>query len=309
MSVKDCFRKAPEMKAYRKMTKKRPMRGLRLFKQKYLNKQGFYAFLAKIRLVREVSNCFNTLIINNDAINKVRLLEDKIETDRGIFNLSFLCRGRTYTQQCWYESRFKSHKRLYTVKEEKTLYLEAEVRSQCEEFEVRIDPFNHIRVSRNNCHYHLPVIKPVKAFMIDDKIKVKKIDVDFLNARLGVSVVLSASDPTEETIEELVKECVQKATVQMRNYIEGNSEAINERLTGIKGDGEFITPAGQRLLPNCICHRCGRPVFEPSHGCYVAYCVRCDEDLHRCEIDKVDPERYKDIYELNKEELYQILSE
>lgn len=291
-------------KTYRKMTKNRPMRGLRLFKQNYLTKQRFYAFLSKIRLVREVKFFDFFPITNNDYINSIRLLEDRIKTDRGVFNLSFYCTGIQYTNQWYYESIFKFHKRLYTVMDEESISIEAEVRSQCEEFEVRIDPFNHIRVnSRNN---KITVMPQFTVGEYDEPIKSKVITVDFKNTRFGTKVTLEA-DPTGSDIEDIVLECVQRAMVQIRNYIEGNSEAINERLTGVKADGEFLSPDGQRLLPNCICHRCGRPVFKSSVEGYTAQCVFCDEDLYGIEIEKVDPERYKDIYEFNKKLFYDYL--
>ena len=293
-------------KTYRKMTKKRPLRGFRLFKQKYLTKQRFYAFLAKIRLVHEVKFTDSSPIINNDYINKVRLLEDKIETDRGVFNLSFYCTGTRCTHKWHYESVFKPHRRLYTVSDEEDIYVEAEVRSQCEEFEVRLDPFNHIRANKK--HYRLFIHSPIQPLLGENKtqtVKTKSCTVNFLNARFGTNVTLKVGDTS--SIEDIVKECVQRAVVQMRNYIEGNSEAINERLTGVKADGEFLSPDGQRLLPNCVCHRCGRPVFKSSVEGYTAQCVFCDEDLYGIEIEKVDPERYKDIYEFNKKPFYDYL--
>lgn len=297
-------------KTYHKMTKKRSLRGLRLFAQKYFTKQRFYSFLAKINLVREVKHFSHSPILNNEFINKVRLLEDKIVTDRGIFNLSFHCIGETHLYQWWYESIFKPHKKLYVISDEKFIYVEAQVRSQCEEFEVRIDPFNHIRVPKQHCTVFLHQPAKPKSFLLQEELKFvapKKWTVDLLKARLGTKVTLKVN--TEgSTIEDTVKECVQKATVQLRNYIEGNSEAINEMITGVKADGEFISHDGQRLLPNTICHKCGSPVFKSSVDGYVAQCIVCDEDLYGIETCKLDPKVYEKVYEGNKTILYDILT-
>lgn len=299
-------------KTYRKMTKKHPLRGFILFKYKYLTKQRFYSLLAKIKLVREVRNNSTDYIRNNDFLNRVRLLESKIETDRGVFNLSYFCRGTIQRYKWWYESLFK-HKRLHTVLDEETIYIEAEVRAQCKEFEVRIDPFNHTRVSKQKPH--IVVFEHQEPCMLlealDENatktVRPKRVCVDFFNARMGTKVTLKAD--STDNIEEIVKECVQRATVQMRNYIEGHSAEINERLTGVKFDGEFHTKEGKRLLLNCVCHKCGRPVFESSVEGYTAQCVFCDEDLYSIEVKKIDPVMYEDIYKFNKIPLYRILSE
>lgn len=297
-------------KTYHRMTQRSPFRGFKLFKQKYLTDQRFYAFLAKLKLVREVKQFHTFPILNNDYINKVRLLEDKIFTDRGVFSTSFYCIGEKHISQWWYESIFKSHKKLFTVMDEESIYVKTEVRAQCEEFEVRLDPYNHIKVKKSSPYISVLKQPTFTDFITDieetgNVVNVERKTINFLDTRFGAKVTLKVADNVKT--EDVVKESVQTALVQVRNFIEGNSESINERLTGVKADGEFTAPDGQKLLLNCICPNCGTPVFKASADGYTAQCVVCGKDMLGSDITKVDPEHYKDIYDFNKEILYSIL--
>lgn len=283
-------------KTFRKMTKKDPFRGFKKFRMKYLTKQRFYAFLAKLKLVKEV-NKYSSLPYYLNLLNSVNILEEKIETERGVFNLSFCAQCDVIKDEEWYEGVF-SKRCLHKTRDLEFYRITVQVHSECEMFEVRLSPFTHTVVSRNNPR--IMIQETPKSFDPHTSVSFKKLNINFLNARLAVGVSLNVAIGTKEDIEWGIKECVQKAKTQMQNYIESNSEEINEKLTGVKADGEFVTPDGQRLLPNCICRRCGTPVFKSSVDGYTAQCVQCDEDLYGMEIDRVDPERYKDIYENNK---------
>lgn len=294
-------------KTYHRMTQKRSLRGLRLFKQKYLTRDRFYAFLAKIKLVREVKYFHSEPVINIDLLNRVRLVEDKIVTDRGVFNLSYFGSASRLISKWWYESLFR-HKRLYTVCDEEKLYIEVEARSECEEFKAHIDPLTVVQVSRRNPRVSILPQKPLRLGEDPMKpVKVKSITADFMNTRLGVKVTLN--DTMAESVEALVKEAVMRAKTQMQNYIEDNTAQINERLVGVKNDGQFMTKEGQPLLPNCLCAKCGRPVFKSSLSEYTAQCLFCDEDLYSIEVRRVDPKKYEEVYEYVKYELLDILTE
>lgn len=295
-------------KTYHRMTKKRSLRGFKLFKHKYLSKPRLYALLAKIRLVREVK-IITPVLLNHSAINRVDLLNYKIKTDRGVFNLSYNAQGNAEIRKWWYESLFR-RKRLYTIEDSTNYYLFVRVQSECEEFLVKLTPFCSGVVTRNRpiiqvfTPHRVPSVSLVETDMTAD---VKKIDCDFLNARMRVALDLIVQ--TEEEIEDGIKELINKATAQIHNYVDGNPEAINEKLTGVPFDGEFHTPEGNRLIPNNLCRKCGLPVFETTTEGYTAQCINCYEDLYSIEIDKVDPKYYEDVYEKCKLILYKLLTE
>ena len=294
-------------KTYRRMTRRSPLRGLKLFKQKYLTKQRFYSLLAHLKLVREVRDNVTVPIVNSTLMNTIRMSDEKLVTDRGVFNLSFQCKGEEHRTHWWYESIFKSHKVLYTFMDETAIFLRAEVRSECEEFEIRIDPFMHRRVTRRDNYVYiqepidrgLPPSARVSQF--------KRVEFNFLKARMHTSVTLKV-DLVRDSLDDLVKECVNRARVQIINYLRGNSEEINEKLTGVKFDGEFVSPDGQRLIPNCTCPQCGLPLFNSSSEGHFAQCVVCRENFYDFEVVRRDPIIYKEIYENNKGFLKDILS-
>ena len=295
-------------KTYHRMTKKRSLRGFKLFKQKYLTKPRLYALLAKFHLVREVRQVL-TQPYTNDTLNKVHTLTHKIKTDRGQFNLSYKTDCDVDKHKWYYESLFKK-KKLFTIEEDKIYYhLSITVRSECEEFLVKINPFLETTVTRKTPA--VQVIRPCVPCVpfwksTEDSTTTEIITCNFLNARLGVDMFLCVED--EKDIDEGIKELVSKATARLHNYIEGNPEAINEKLTGIKFDGAFQTEDGQRLLPNNLCHKCGFPVFSTTTEGYYAQCVHCYEDLYPFEVDKVDPKYYEDVYEKCKYNLFEILT-
>ena len=295
-------------KTYRRMTKKRSLRGFKLFKQKYLTKQWFYALLAKIHLVREVKT-IAPVLLNHSAINRVDLLNYKIKTERGRFNLSYNAQGNAEIRKWWYESLFR-RKRLYTIEDSTNYHLFVRVQSECEEFLVKITPFCSATVTRKNPIIQVITPRVPKVSLavatVEDLQTVNKITCDFLNARFRVSLDLVVQ--TEGEIESGIRELINKATAQIRNYVDGNPEAINEKLTGVPFDGEFHTPEGNRLIPNNLCRKCGLPVFETTTKGYTAQCIKCYEDLYSIEIDKVDPKYYEDVYEQCKYLLYDILT-
>ena len=293
---------------YHKMCRKSHFRRFKIFKQKYLNKDGLFALCAKMKLVREVKDFHSEPVINIDLLNKVRLVEDKIVTDRGVFNLSYFGSASRHISKWWYESLFR-HKRLYTVCDEEKIYIQVEARSECEEFKAHIDPITTVTINRRSPKVSiLPPQKPLR--LGEDPLKpleVKTVTANFMNTRLGVKVTLG--ETMMKSIEELVKEAVMRAKTQMQNYIEDNYAKINERLVGVKNDGQFMTEEGNPLLPNCLCGKCGRPVFKSALEDYTAQCLFCGEDLYSIEIRKVDPEKYKEAYEYSKYELLEILTE
>ena len=295
-------------KTYRKMTHRSPLRRFNLFKQKYLTKHFWYALLAKIKLVREVKDFHSESVLNIDLLNKVRLVKDKIVTDRGVFNLSYFGSASRHISKWWYESLFR-HKRLYTVCDVEKLYIQVEARSACEEFKAHIDPVTTVTINKKSPK--VSILPPQKPFRLSEDplkpVEVKTITADFMNTRLGVNVTLD--ETMMKSVEELVKEAVMRAKTQMQNYIEDNYAQINERLIGVKNDGQFMTKEGNPLLPNCLCGKCGRPVFKSALKDYTAQCLFCDEDLYSIEIRKVDPEKYKEVYEYSKYELLDILTE
>ena len=291
-------------RAYLKMTKKDPTRGFKKLKQKYLTKQRLFAFLAKIRLVDEVS-CKSVKPLNNELLNRIVSVEDMIETDRGSFRLSYLGRAESQVSEWYYASRFtKNPKKLYDLSDEESVYLELTVRAECESFIIKIDPFNEVTVTRHN---PCAVITNFKKGVFAETPTVTRIEANFLNARLGTKVSMRL-DKASGLTDGIIAECLNRARVQMRNYIEGNAKEINERLTGIKHDGELYTPDGFPRIENCICRKCGNPVFHtPTEG-YFAQCVHCDEDLYVIEVSRVDPVIYRNIYENSKKHLFEILT-
>ena len=300
-------------KTYLKMTKKQPFRRFKLFKQKYLTKPRLYAFLAKIKLVREVTKYDIEPIYNNSIINKVTMLDEKITTDRGVFNLSFCTRGEKHYAKQWYETKFsKKPKTLFVVYDKMCAYLTVEVHAECEQFEVRLDPFTHVTVRRQNPRFTVkfPKFEKVTAFTSDDDIGVfnfKSYEVNFLNARFADKYTIQI-DP-DNIKEDNVWECLKESIIRLKNYLNGNNEVINEKLIGVVADGEFITEDGQRLLPNCLCRRCGNPLFKSSVEGYTAQCIFCDEDFYDIEVRKVDPKQYEMVYDFTKELLYHELYE
>lgn len=292
-------------KTYRRMTKKRSLRGLKLFKHKYLTKSRLYSLLSKIHLVREVKSII-PVPLNSTVLNKVQILEHKITTDRGIFNLSYQAQGTAEIHKWWYESLFKK-KRLYTIEDNTDYHLFVRVQSECEQFLVKLTPFCSGTVTRNTPYVciFMPRVPTVAVLEVKDENTVERIHCDFLNARLRVAVDLIVQ--SEEEIDDGIRELVNRATAQIHNYVDGNPEAINEKLTGVPFDGEFHTPDGKRLIPNCVCPKCSLPVFESSIEDYTAQCLSCDEDFYAFEVRKIDPEMYKDIYEITKYKIYKIL--
>lgn len=295
---------------YRKMPQKRPLRRFNIFKYKYLRKQAWYSLLARMHLAREVKD-FHSIPVNNiDLLNKVRLVEEKITTDRGIFNLSYFGSATRQISKWYIESLFR-HKRLCTICDEETLYIKVEARSECEEFEVHLTPFLSARVHRGQSFVTFSEPSP-RSLLVDKEVnqmKSKFYKVDFFNARFAVSVILSDKESGSFSVEDLVREAVQRAKVQIQNYIEEHPAEINKRLVGVDNDGNLTTKEGMPLLPNCLCHKCGRPVFKSSVDGYVSQCVRCDEDLYDFETVKVDPKQYEQVLDNTKIELYCILSE
>lgn len=296
-------------KTYRKMTQKRPFRRLRLFKQEYLTKQRFFALLAKMKLVREVID-FSTLSYNsNDKLNRVVLSDDILKTDRGEFNFSFYAQCTVCNQYWWYESLFKK-KKLHTVSEEKRYNVSVKARSECLAFLVKIDPFNEAYVTAKNpiinfCrHEEQDIFKP-PIHMCSHTIE-KKV-CNFLNARFALESMLYVEK--EEEIDSAIYELVKATRRHIYEYIKGNPEMVNERITGVKYDGDFCTKDGFRLLENVLCPRCGKPVFKSGTKDYTGQCLFCDEDFYSVELVKVDPVRYRKVLEFNKIPLQEILSE
>lgn len=299
-------------KTYHKITKKPIFRGFRLFKQKYLTKQALFALLAKMRIVIEVKDTISTRFYHK-LLDKVSVKSDRIYTPRGIFNISY-CASAIQNRRVWYyKSRF-SDKVLYDVLDHSTYTVIATVHSECEEFEVRLTPFNHTRVKAGSRQTTVTVFREPKVdfskqpdpLMQEGAIKAQHFPINFLNARIRVSVSCEAD--ILSGLEVAIDECVNKATAQIRNYIENNSDEINEKLTGVKADGEFVSPDGQRLIPNHICSRCGLPVFKSSVEGYTAQCISCDEDFYAFEIRRLDPKFYLQILRDNAEVISYILS-
>lgn len=299
-------------KTYLRMTRRSPLRGLKLFKHKYLTKQRFYALLAHLKLVREVKREANIPHYSyNDGIFNNVLTDQPIVTERGKFNVSHYASMRVITHHHWYES-LRKHNRLYTVRDESYYEIRVNVQAECESFLVKINPFTSAVVHRRSPKVYVndnpaPTLSP---FTEGSEMSVGKFSVvtcDFLNARLKISMDNRVSDIDDASL--AVKELLEITTGRLRDYIDGNSEAINEKLTGIKFDGEFHTKEGHRLLPNNLCAKCGFPVFETPVEGYTAQCVHCYEDLYSFEVEKVDPVYYKDVYEKCKSLLHHYLSE
>lgn len=295
-------------KTYHRMTRRSPARGFKLFKQKYLTRQRFYALLASLKLVRRVHECY-ALPVPNELFNRVICSTDKsISLDRGFFSLSYLCEGRQQYDHLYYTGVFRRNKVLFTDHDRFHVEIRARVIAQCEEFEIHFDPFTKSRVTRKYPQYYTIERRDVRPDVPLDEFFTTHAEThtaDFFNTRLRAVVTLKVH-PSD--IDLGIKECVDKAYNQIRSYIENNLTEINEKLTGIKNDGEFTTKDGKRLLINNICARCGHPVFESSVEGYTAQCLYCDEDLYRIEVRRVDPEAYKDIYEFSKSLLQNILS-
>ena len=294
-------------KTYLKMTKKQPFRRIKLFKQKYLTKPRIYSFLAKIKLVKEVTKYDIEHIYNNNIVNKVRILGEKITTDRGVFSLSYYTRGENHIAKQWYETKFtKKPKILYVVYDTVCTYLTVEVHADCEKFEIRLDPLTHVNVRKQYPRFTVKFPKVEKAnFLSPDAIGVfnlKSYEASFLNARFADSYTLKI-DPNMIN-GDTVGECLRESIIRLENYLESHAEVVNEKLIGVVADGEFITEEGQRLLPNCVCSRCGSPLFKSSIEGYTAQCIFCDEDFYDIEVRKVDPKKYEMVYDFWKEELY-----
>lgn len=297
-------------KTFRRMTRKRVFRRLRLFKQKYLTKQWLFSFLAKIHVVREMKYSARTPYSEKNLTDKVNILEEALTTNRGVFKLSYIATVEVHHIVHKFQNRSRT-KTLYTVEDKHRYIVTIKSQAQCTDFLVRIDPFNEIQVNWKQPTVSYIVApkfySPFGDTQIDHVVYSKSLTCNFLNARFGVSMSLDFT--RKEEIDSVIKELLGKAKMRLSNYLEGNAEAINEAITGIKFDGAFHTKDGKRLLPNCSCPRCGSPVFESSIEDYTAQCLFCDEDFYSFEVKKIDPENYKYLYEFTKEKIHDILSE
>lgn len=292
------------------MTKKRPLRGFKLFKQKYLNKQRLYTVLAKLHLVREVKATSVQPYFNHKLTDRVILSKETICAERGTFNLSYFLEVKVIRELWQYVSLFR-RKPLHTVKDEIRYEMAVSARSECLSFWVKPDPFQTIMVDRNKpviCTYgseffHLPYSNNDEL----KNVKVREYRCDFYGARLAVNRIDTVSD--EKDIEVAVRELIERVKDQITEYINTHSAEINEKLCGVKFDGALQTSDGHTLMQNCICHKCGHPVFTTSTEGYTAQCIVCDEDLYTIEIDKVDPVLYQEIIDHNERKLYHLLTE
>lgn len=283
-----------------------------MFSQKYLTKEYLFYILAKLKIVKMVEEKDTRPIILG---NLYRVMQcDYISVDRGRFAVSHYTEGSVSHYIKRYESLFK-HRVLFTDIDKWSVSIITKLRAECLEFEVHFDPYNQARVQAKLPRFFVQKREPVKPYTGDlkkeDFVEYKPKEIDFSKARLGNSFTLEVEDvdftKVNETVKDLIDECINKAFTQLQTYIEGNIEEINEKLTGVKADGEFIAPDGQRLLPNCLCTRCGAPLFKSSVEGYSAQCVLCDEDWYSFEVRKVDPKNYEDSYYFNKEYLYRAL--
>lgn len=294
-------------RGYKNMTKKRPFRGVKLFIKEHFNKPTLFKVLAKIGLVKEVKKHLTTPILNNEALNKVRLNDKPFTTSRGKFDLSYYAEGLIIIDQWWYESRFsKKPKRLYTIMDWSKSYVKMLAKADCIEFLARFDPFNEVRVCRNAPRVMLFPHQPHRPLGMGSPVSVKYEEkyLDFFSARVSIEVKSVACSPSQRDITDSVNECLKEATKRMKTYLENNASEMNEKLTGVKNDGQLMSPDGNTLLPNCVCSRCSFPVFKTTTDGYTAQCVMCDEDLYEMEIRKLDPKAYEDAYKWTKEVLY-----
>ena len=293
---------------YHRMTRRSPLRGLKLFKHKYLTKHRFYALLASLKLVREVKRDIDIPYnsYEDDYFNGVKI-DAPIITERGRFHVSHIASVNIVVHHHWYES-LKKHKVLYNVCNEEYYVVKVAVQAECESFLVKINPFSSYVVNRNNprmVYIHKPVMPHLGN--PNDMVKYNTITCDFLNARMKVGMENTVSD--FKYCITAVNELLEITRRRLKEYIEGNPEEINEKLTGIKFDGEFRTKDGNRLIPNILCRKCGLPVFDTPTG-YIAQCANhnCGY-LHPNEVKKVDPKYYEMVYEQNKEVLHMLLND
>ena len=293
-------------KTYRKITKKRPFRGVKRFKQKYLTKSRLCFFLAKIRILKIVEYHTSIRLSPSQLCDgEIHVCSDKIITPRGKFNLSYRSDGIETSDHLHYEIHFFGRKKIvYVEKDSKVINIRVTVHSECEEFLVKINPFTECNVNRNSPYAYVVYTENSYANLLarSESVEYKKIHVDFFNARFAVGVSLDTT--TKESVESCLKECLMKARNQIEGYITSNYALINERLVGVKNDGEIVAPDGSQLLHNNICRRCGRPVFKSKVEGYTAQCIVCDEDFYSFEVSRVDPNFYEKVYKNTKEELY-----
>lgn len=298
---------------YKKMTKRRFLRGFKMFRLQYLNKHGLFKILAKLHLVREVMHTHSYPYISKNSDLGNIIVKDDIVTDRGVFKFSYMATGMIVESHWWYESLFRK-KKLYVLSNERGYFIDLMAQVSCKEFLAKFDPFNHIVVREGTTQVAL--IHPTLAFdkVFDSpfssspSLSPKCISVNLLGTRLKLGIK-SSMFYQQESIKDIINELVDKAVNHFTTYLEGNASLINERITGVSNDGEF-TYEGEKLLPNCLCRKCGRPVF---YSClkdrYAGQCAFCDEDLTLIEIDKVDPKKYEKVYEYNKLSMYKLLNE
>lgn len=292
-------------KTYRRMTRRSPVRGLKLFKSKYLTKNRFYALLATLKLVHEVKEHHSIPVPINNEIRGIELLEDKIKTDRGVFNLSYRAEAIEIHDSWYYKSIF-SGKTVHTVSDAFYYEVKVEVRSECLSFWIKLDPFSSVWVERTTPYIH--IFKEPNMHSLDptEHMEMRKVKCDFFNTRLAKSdsYVVEHRDNVIDTIFEVFN----RIKREMVQFIELHPDQINERLCGVKYDGQLHTEDGCLIEPYHLCRKCGRPVFSTKTVGYKVQCICCNEDLYGMELEVVDPKTFQSALEFYKRELYDILT-
>ena len=234
-----------------------------------------------------------------------------IKAGRGEYKVSFTYSLLTDTYEHWFNTR--KGKRIFTVddSEECTKGVH-DFRLELVRFEVRFNPFTTITVERPNMTFLKDIVLPerksmrVKPFDPSESLKpigMNHYTVDFSEARYSIQV----SHPISAIEKE---ESLKNALKIIERQLKGKDKEVNELLTGIKNDGEFVTLEGDVLAKNIVCAYCGLPAFVSKDSQEHTYtCIRehTINNLPGDNVYRVDPVDYAIILGNTKEELYDLL--
>ena len=296
---------------YEKLTKKRRFRGLRLA-LRYVKDFLLYdvlttvlSFLARhTKLVKE--HKYNGMF---DDHEEGPLVLPNIETWRGEYKVSYTYSTHRNTFEHWF---YNKKGRILTVHEteERTVGVH-EFRVELIRFEVRFNPFTTITVERPSMTFLKDIVIPERKSMkvrpFDPSESLKPVGmnhyvIDFSQARFGFKI--------QHTLYRVSKEeALENALKIIKRQLKEKDGEVNELLTGIKNDGEFVTPEGDVLAENMICSYCGFPAFVSKDS--QEYMYRCIRNHKKTDsgvnVHKVDPIEYSNILGNSKDELYDLL--
>jgi len=241
------------------------------------------SFAAKRGLI--VEHKLHDVIYKPDSFDVVPC--PNIRTDRMVFNVSRAERVVTFIDEHWFNT--KKGKRILTLSDHKHTQDTIEYRAELEEFFCHFSPTLKKWVSRKAPVVHLMDLTKVSVFEDIGKtsqFQAKTHHCDFSKCRFAFNMNTNAFRTPTEVISESYNE--------LKRQLEEKVPEINEMLTGVKNDAQYMSPSGQPLAENMICSKCGLPVFMSSKGRYLFECMHHGEIEYQNGIVRVSKEEYED---------------